>query len=531
MTQENYSRPHREIETSNSADPMKVLRTRLEFMAMSAESCAAIRSIKKTIDRELPIALDKFYTQVRKTPETMSFFKSENHITTAKTAQTSHWTNISDGNFNAEYYAKVRTIGTVHARIGLEPQWYIGGYAVVLDHLIQSSVAQYFPQGRMNLRRPALSAEAFGKALGSLAKAVMLDMDLAISVYLDEAEKSKQKAQADAIANEQKRVSESFGLAIANLAAKDLTTEVSGELPVAYHELRDSLNGSFATLRQALRTVGDKVVTIDAAATEISIAATDLSRRTEQQAASVEETAAALEQMTAAVNATAKRASEAGSLVSQSRQSAEHSEEIVCQAITTMGEIERSSSEIGNITELMDEIAFQTNLLALNAGVEAARAGEAGKGFAVVAQEVRELAQRSAAAAKEIKALIAKSQQQVKSGVSLVGETGSALKDIVRNVHELGQHVVAISDAAREQATGLLSINSAVSNIDQGTQQNAAMVEESSAASANLATEADDLKNLIADFRIDRHSPTSGSWQPTRASELSTYRVKTHATY
>ncbi|WP_137155138.1 globin-coupled sensor protein [Rhizobium sp. FKL33] len=498
---------------------MKIIAHRLEFMKMSPQSCAAIRSIKDTVDRELPIALDKFYDQVRSTPETRAFFRSEEHIGAAKGAQTGHWTKISNGDFSVDYYNKVRTIGTVHARIGLEPRWYIGGYAVVLDHLIQSAIATYFPERIWSFGKPKLKSSEFAHALGSLAKAVLLDMDLAISVYLEEAEKAKQHAQAEAISGEQRLVTESFGQAITNLAAKDLTTEITGAVPAAYIGLKEDLNSSIATLRAAMQTVGQNAVTIDAAASEMSSAAFDLSRRTEQQAASVEETAAALEEITSTVTATAKRAAEAGELVAQSRKYAEESEGVVRKAITTMGEIERSSREISNITEMMDEIAFQTNLLALNAGVEAARAGEAGKGFAVVAQEVRELAQRSAAAAKEIKALITTSEMQVKSGVALVGETGATLKSIVGNVLEISEHVMAISEAAREQASGLQSITSAVSAIDQGTQQNAAMVEQTSAASANLASEAERLKTLLQSFNTGSGSTTTGRFDPQRIIE------------
>jgi len=513
-------------ETSSSATSTQLIHQRLEFMQMTTQSCAAIRSIKTMVDRELPIGLDKFYGQVRKTPETKAFFRSEEHIVAAKGAQTGHWTNISNGDFSTDYVNKVKTIGTVHARIGLEPQWYIGGYAVVLDHLIQAAIAEYFPPTGWFSNKSKMTSTDFGKALGSLAKAVLLDMDLAISVYLEEAEKAKKRAQAEAIASEQKLVTESFGQAITDLAAKDLTGEVQGELPEAYLGLRDDLNASIATLRSALQTVGENVTTIDAAANEMSTAALDLSRRTEQQAASVEETAAALEEITATVKATAKRAAEAGDLVSQSRQCAEQSETVVRKAITTMGEIERSSREIGNITEMMDEIAFQTNLLALNAGVEAARAGEAGKGFAVVAQEVRELAQRSAAAAKEIKALITTSELQVRSGVALVGETGTALKSIVDNVQELSHHVLAISDAAREQAAGLQSVTSAVSTIDQGTQQNAAMVEQSSAASAHLASEAERLKVLLSGFRIGNKASEGSQTYEKSISAAATKRYR-----
>ena len=171
-----------------------------------------------------------------------------------------------------------------------------------------------------------------------------------------------------------------------------------------------------------------------------------------------------------------------------------------------MGQIETSAGEISSIISVIDEIAFQTNLLALNAGVEAARAGDAGKGFAVVAQEVRELAQRSAKAAGEIKDLISTSTGHVKQGVALVGETGKALEEIVGQVIHVDRNVSAIVEAAREQATGLKEINTAVNTIDQGTQQNAAMVEETSAASHSLAREAEDLFQLLSRFKVSAGS-------------------------
>jgi methyl-accepting chemotaxis protein len=188
-------------------------------------------------------------------------------------------------------------------------------------------------------------------------------------------------------------------------------------------------------------------------------------------------------------------------MVEETRGNAERSGHVVKEAITAMSGIESSSDEIGNIIGVIDDIAFQTNLLALNAGVEAARAGDAGKGFAVVAQEVRELAQRSAKAAKEIKGLITKSGEQVKKGVSLVARTGSALEQIVTQVQEVSTNISAIVRAAHEQATGIKEINAAVGTIDQGTQKNAAVAEESTAASHSLAGEAQTLNTLLAQFK------------------------------
>ncbi|RFD19309.1 globin-coupled sensor protein, partial [Komagataeibacter melaceti] len=252
---------------------------RLEFMQMTPQNCAALRSLKELVRRELPVALDKFYQQVRKTPETRKFFSSEKDIDHAKQAQEGHWGNISDGNFNKDYAARVRRIGMVHARIGLEPRWYMGGYAIILDHLIKAAVKEKLPKRRL-FSDSGMSAAEFGEALGSLSKAVMLDMDLAISVYIDEAEKAKLAGQTTAIAKEQGLVCESFGKAMARVASKDLTCEVSGELPKAYHPLRADFNNAVGTLRQSLQSVAQVTGSIEGAIREISCAADDLSRRT-----------------------------------------------------------------------------------------------------------------------------------------------------------------------------------------------------------------------------------------------------------
>ncbi|MGD9480708.1 HAMP domain-containing methyl-accepting chemotaxis protein [Shinella sp. G-2] len=294
----------------------------------------------------------------------------------------------------------------------------------------------------------------------------------------------------------------SLAEALGRLAGGDMTCRIDKPFDGDLDRLREDFNASVARLSDALREVGENARAIDAGASQIRAAADDLSRRTEQQAASVEETAAALEEITTTVKDSTRRAEEAGALVARTRSGAEKSGEIVRRAVAAMQEIEKSSSEITSIIGVIDEIAFQTNLLALNAGVEAARAGEAGKGFAVVAQEVRELAQRSAKAAKEIKTLINTSGEQVRAGVSLVGDTGRSLQTIVTEVQEINGHVQAIVEAAREQSTGLSEINTAVNAMDQGTQKNAAMVEETTAASHGLASEVQALNALIARFDV-----------------------------
>jgi methyl-accepting chemotaxis protein len=290
------------------------------------------------------------------------------------------------------------------------------------------------------------------------------------------------------------------------LAHGDLTATIDKPFIPSLEQIRTDFNAAMTRMAAAMQNVSHNTDEIASGSSQIREASDNLAKRTEQQAAAVEETAAALEEITQTVADSSKRANEAGQLVARTKEGAERSGLVVKNAIEAMGQIENSSKEISNIIGVIDDIAFQTNLLALNAGVEAARAGEAGKGFAVVAQEVRELAQRSATAAKEIKALINTSSDQVKTGVQLVGETGKALEQIVAEVKDINTNVVAIVEASREQSTGLNEINKAVNAMDQNTQQNAAMVEESTAASHSLAKQAAALRELVSQFRIGQHS-------------------------
>ncbi|NGO65457.1 HAMP domain-containing protein [Rhizobium daejeonense] len=286
------------------------------------------------------------------------------------------------------------------------------------------------------------------------------------------------------------------------LAAGNLSFHLADPFAAEFESLRSDFNAAVTQLGRAMAAVAAASRSIDTGTQEISQSADDLSKRTEQQAASLEETAAALDEITVNVTNSSRRAEEARSVAVQANTSANHSGIVVADAVNAMQRIEQSSNQIASIIGVIDEIAFQTNLLALNAGVEAARAGEAGKGFAVVAQEVRELAQRSAQAAKEIKDLIRNSSAEVENGVKLVKDTGEALKTIEAYIVTVNQHMDAIATSAREQSVGLSEVNTAVNQMDQVTQKNAAMVEEANAASATLAIESQRLRDLIGQFRL-----------------------------
>ncbi|MBX4866858.1 HAMP domain-containing protein [Rhizobium bangladeshense] len=376
----------------------------------------------------------------------------------------------------------------------------IGAVRQSMQHIMNGDLAGDVPE-----KNRGDEIGEMARAADSFRLAAIEKRDLEAQTQTD-----RQRSDAEQRAREAAKLAEAealnaavtaLGAGLTRLSGGDVTVTIEQPFRDELERLRLDFNQTTATLRKAMGDIAINSSSIEANSRQMRAAADDLAKRTEQQAASLEETSAALDQITATVRNATSRAEEVGHMVSHTRENTAKSDIVVGNAMAAMERIEGASREIGKIINVIDEIAFQTNLLALNAGVEAARAGEAGKGFAVVAQEVRELAGRAAGAAKDIKALIGKSGEEVKVGGELVTAAGEALRQIGEDVLRIDEHVKSIVTSAREQSVGLNEINTSISQMDQVTQKNAAMVEETNAASHTLAIDAENLTQLVKQFK------------------------------
>ncbi|WP_181443623.1 globin-coupled sensor protein [Porphyrobacter sp. YT40] len=468
--------------------------TRLDYYGIEAHD-ADFKGVAQAIERYIEPALSDFYDEVKARGDLAGKFTDAASMARARSAQARHWKGAFTEGLGDDFLKRSNHIGGVHARIGLDPTWYIGSYARILNDLLLHMVApgwrRYLPWKRARARR-----------IAALVKVSLLDMDIALSSYFTD------------VSRKVNALNTVLGDALAKLADGKLNiSEV--DLPPEYARVAADFNSTVASLHDTISTVVGGVNAISAGSNEIRSASDDLARRTEEQAANLEEAAASVAKVLDQVRQTREEASVVRRTIHQSNATAGEGSVIVSQAAQAMDQIERSSQDIANIVGVIESIAFQTNLLALNAGVEAARAGESGRGFAVVASEVRALALRCSTSAEEIRNLVAGTSEHVSSGVNLVTQSGRAFAAIADAIASLTSAAESIAASTESQSESLAHINKVVGDIDRSTQQNAAMAEECTAAAVSLAQEANQLRSTVGSFEVDGVGTGDlASWRP-----------------
>jgi methyl-accepting chemotaxis protein len=456
---------------------------RLRFFELDDQELRMLRASRPILERCIGPALDHFYARAKMTPETARFFRDDAHLQSARSAQVRHWMHIVDGRFDTGYYESVRRIGAVHARIGLEPRWYIGGYSLILGEIIRAVNRARSPFQRL-LRRGGGTEMTV-----ALVKAAMMDMDLSISIYFEEAAAERNQAIA------------SLDRALARLAQGDLARDVT-DLPAAFASLESSYNQTLANLRGTIGSVVQASGTIQGGSRDIAETSENLARRMESNAAALEQAAVTLGQVEDRVKATAHGARETLTIADEALEAMDQGKHGASDAVRTMHMVHDSARNIDMVIEGVDKIAFQTRVLAMNAAVEAGRAGEAGRGFAVVADLVRALAMRAEEEARKAREGLVATQSEIAAAVDAVARVDDALTGVATKFGRVHALIAQMSQDNAVQSNAISEINMVVGTMDRATQQNAEMIDKASVAAQSLHDDATGLAKQAGRFVV-----------------------------
>ena len=460
-----------------------------------------LRNHRQTLERHVESALRDLFQRFQTFPDAARHFQSERQIDRLHDLHASHWSVLTDGRFDALYAERVKVLSDAESQMGLDPRWRLSGQTVVIEHVIDGLIEEYWPKsilaGARNARRKELC-----DLIKAFLRTAMVDAEIAVSLRFNEQRHAHQRALAEQRQADQADLERVFGETLSGLSRLDLSSRVTGDIPEAWQGIADLLNGALDDISQRLGTAADAVSRSGTLSQSVAGTTSALDAACTAGSQSLHAAAADLGEIIARIKSNLADTLKTEAAVLQTRRSAEQSGEIVGQAMSAMADIEASAEKIGQIIGVIDEIAFQTNLLALNAGIEAARAGDSGRGFAVVAQEVRALAQRSAEAAREIKQLVTGTKAQVEAGVERVNRTQDAIGSIVQQVAEINEAITGISRDGSNTSAGLDGVAAEIGRISGDIRRGADTAHDTAAGGNDLHTVILELGQTIRAFRF-----------------------------
>ena len=477
------------------------LRDRLRFAGVENTQGDLLRRHRQTLERHVETALRDLFQRFQTFPDAARHFQSERQIDRLHDLQSSHWSVLTDARFDGLYAERVKVLSDSESQMGLDPRWRIAGHSVVVETVVSGLIEEYWPKsilpGAGKARRKELT-----DLVSAFIRTAMVDAEIGVSLRFNELRHAHGRALGEQRREDRAELDRVFGDTIRSLSQLDFSARVSGEMPEAWRDMADTLNGALDEIQTHLTCAADRASESDRLVGTLASGAGSLSARSSEQSANLLETANALGAIVGRVRQTLDETRKAQSAALATQDSVTQSGNIVGEAMSAMADIEASAEKIGQIIGVIDEIAFQTNLLALNAGIEAARAGDSGRGFAVVAQEVRALAQRSADAAREIKQLVTSTKSQVETGVEHVHRTQDAIGNIVRQVEGINQAITGIVRESAVDAESLDGVTSDIGRTSRALEADASDAGHMGTAGQDLHTVILELGRTIREFRV-----------------------------